>query len=151
MTSTLGSPIIARMTEAREPEEAIRRAVQEVLKQEFLPEFLNRIDETILFHPLTMAELTKIVDIQLRRLEKQMTEAGLTIRVSDAAKRQLAEEGFDPAYGARPLKRLIQQRIANPLATALLEGKTGQGGVVDIDWNGSEFTFAPAVPEPARA
>ncbi|HWE40713.1 MAG TPA: ATP-dependent chaperone ClpB [Isosphaeraceae bacterium] len=143
MTSNLGSPVIARMTEQGQPEEQTRRAVLEVLKAEFLPEFLNRIDETIIFHPLTMAELTKIVEIQLRRLEGQMAEAGLTIRISDVAKRQLAEEGFDPAYGARPLKRLIQQRIANQLATALLDGRVGPGTVVAIDWDGSDFTFEP--------
>ena len=68
-----------------------------------------------------MAELTKVVDIQLKRLERQLAEAGLTLRVTDRAKTKLAEEGFDPAYGARPLKRVIQQRLANPLATALLE------------------------------
>ncbi|HEU5117345.1 MAG TPA: ATP-dependent chaperone ClpB, partial [Isosphaeraceae bacterium] len=95
-------------------------------------------------------ELTKIVDIQLRRLEGQMSEAGLTLQISDAAKRQLAEEGFDPAYGARPLKRIIQQRLANSLATALLGGKVGAGQTVVIDWNGSAFTFEPATaPEPA--
>ena len=123
----------------------------EVLKAEFLPEFLNRIDETIIFHPLGMEELTKIVEIQLRRLQSQLAEAGLTIRVTDEAKRQLADEGFDPAYGARPLKRVIQQRLANPLATALLEGRVREGGVVEVGWDGTEFTFTPAEPEPARA
>src|SRR4029453_3404996 len=83
----------------------MRRAVMDVLKAEFLPEFLNRIDETIIFHPLGMEELTEIVGIQLRRLKAQLAEAGLTIQVGDEAKRQLAIEGFDPAYGARPLKR----------------------------------------------
>jgi ATP-dependent Clp protease ATP-binding subunit ClpB len=155
MTSNLGSPIIARMAEQNAPEEEMRRAVSEVLKQEFLPEFLNRIDETILFHPLTMNELTKIVEIQLRRLEAQMTEAGIAVRVAEAAKQRLAEEGFDPAFGARPLKRVIQQRLANPLATALLEGRVGQdkAEVVEIDWDGSEFTFTPAarVAEAAKA
>jgi ATP-dependent Clp protease ATP-binding subunit ClpB len=154
MTSNLGSPIIARMTEQGAGEDAMRKAVQEVLKQEFLPEFLNRIDETILFHPLGMGELTKIVSIQLRRLESQMAEAGISIRVSDLAKQKLAEEGFDPAFGARPLKRVIQQRLANPLATALLSGRVGgeKGGTVEVDWDGSEFTFTPvAAPQPQPA
>jgi ATP-dependent Clp protease ATP-binding subunit ClpB len=144
MTSNLGSHEIARLAETGD-EVRIRRAVLEVLKKEFLPEFLNRVDETIIFHPLSMKELTQIVDIQLKRLQAQMTEAGLTLRVTDAAKKQLAEEGFDPAYGARPLKRVIQQRLANPLATALLEGKIGQdkANVVEIDWSGHEFTFQP--------
>jgi ATP-dependent Clp protease ATP-binding subunit ClpB len=144
MTSNLGSHEIARLAESGD-ERRIRSAVQEVLKREFLPEFLNRIDETIIFHPLTMKELTQIVDIQLRRLQAQMTEAGLTLEVSGAAKTALAEEGFDPAFGARPLKRVIQQRLANPLAAALLEGKVGQerGNLVVIDHDGTDFTFEP--------
>ena len=145
MTSNLGSQQIAELAESGD-EARIRKAVMNVLKAEFLPEFLNRIDETIIFHPLGMDELTKIVDIQLRRLQAQLAEAGLTIRVSDEAKRQLADEGFDPAYGARPLKRIIQQRIANPLATALLEDRTRRGGVVEVDWDGNDFTFTPAPP-----
>ncbi|MBX6313981.1 MAG: ATP-dependent chaperone ClpB [Isosphaeraceae bacterium] len=150
MTSNLGSPIIARMTEAGEPEERIRRAVLDVLKNEFLPEFLNRIDEVILFHPLGMEELTQIVEIQLRRLQAQLAEAGLTLRVTDEAKRHLAEEGFDPTYGARPLKRVIQQRLANRLATALLEGRIREGDTVEIGWDGQDFTFQP-VPAQAEA
>ena len=122
MTSNLGSQAIAELAESGD-EARIRRRVMDMLKAEFLPEFLNRIDETIIFHPLGMAELTKIVDIQLRRLQTQLAEAGLTIQVTDEAKRQLADEGFDPAYGARPLKRIIQQRLANPLANVLLEGR----------------------------
>jgi len=147
MTSNLGSPIIAQMAGTHTDDE-INKAVREVLKREFLPEFLNRIDDTIVFHPLGMQQLTKIVDFQLKRLEAQLTEAGLTVRVSDTAKFQLAEEGFDPAYGARPLKRLIQQRLANPLASALLEGRFGAGSVVAIDWTGSEFTFTADSPAP---
>src|SRR4051794_16251667 len=124
MTSNLGSHAIAELAGTGD-ETRIRRAVTEVLKAEFLPEFLNRIDETIIFHPLGREELTQIVEIQLRRLQGQLAETGLTIRVSDEAKRQLADEGFDPAYGARPLKRIIHQRIANPMASALLRDPAG--------------------------
>src|SRR5258708_4757062 len=95
MTSNLGSQEIARLAESGD-EARIRRAVLEVPKAEFLPEFLNRIDETIIFHPLGLKELTQIVDIQLRRLQAQLAEAGLSIQVSDEAKRRLADEGFDP-------------------------------------------------------
>jgi len=140
MTSNLGSQQIAGLAESGD-ENRLRSAVRDVLKAEFLPEFLNRIDETIIFRPLGMDELTKIVDIQLRRLEGQLTEAGLAVCVTDAAKRQLADEGFDPAYGARPLKRIIQQRLANHLATALLDGRIAAGQAVEIDWDGDEFTF----------
>jgi ATP-dependent Clp protease ATP-binding subunit ClpB len=124
-------------------ETRMRREVMKVLKAEFLPEFLNRIDETIIFHPLRLEELTKIVAIQLRRLEAQLAEAGITIRVTDLAKRKLAEEGFDPTYGARPLKRIIQQRIANRLASSLLTESIGESGTVEVGWDRGEFTFTP--------
>jgi ATP-dependent Clp protease ATP-binding subunit ClpB len=121
------------------------------LKTAFLPEFLNRIDETIIFHPLGLKELTQVVDIQLRRLERQLAETGLSLRVTDRAKLKVAEEGHDPAYGARPLKRVIQQRLANPLATALLERQIEEGDVVEIDWNGTEFVFNPVKAKGAQS
>jgi ATP-dependent Clp protease ATP-binding subunit ClpB len=142
MTSNLGSHVIAELAPQGD-EAAMRRAVQEVLRREFLPEFLNRIDETIIFHPLGKSELTQIVGIQLKRLDKQLSEAGLSLRVTEEAKRQLAEEGFDPTYGARPLKRIIQQRLANPLASALLDGTINQGSTIEIGWDGKGFTFSP--------
>ncbi|WP_337175881.1 ATP-dependent chaperone ClpB [Paludisphaera sp.] len=143
MTSNLGSPIIAELSAAGADEETMRSQVQEVLRREFLPEFLNRIDETIIFRPLGREQLAEIVGIQLKRLDKQLAEANLSIRVTDRAKERLAEEGFDPAYGARPLKRVIQQRLANPLAKALLEQRVSPGDVVEIDFDGKDFTFAP--------
>ena len=142
MTSNLGSQIIADLSGTGN-EAAMRREIQNMLRGAFLPEFLNRIDETIIFHPLGRNEIKQIVDIQLRRLQRQLAEAELTLKISDAAKERLAEEGFDPAYGARPLKRVIQQRLANPLATALLEQKINPGDMVEIDWNGHDFTFTP--------
>jgi len=142
MTSNLGSHVIAELA-GKESEERMRREVLNVLKSEFLPEFLNRIDETIIFHPLGMTELTKIVQFQLGRLERQLTEAGLSLKITEEAKKQLAEEGFDPAYGARPLKRVIQQRLANPLASALLSQRVSGGDTVEINWNGRDFTFEP--------
>ncbi|MGP0062395.1 MAG: ATP-dependent Clp protease ATP-binding subunit, partial [Isosphaeraceae bacterium] len=151
MTSNLGSQIIAELAGTGD-ESRIRREVQNVLKTAFLPEFLNRVDDTIIFHPLGMKELTKIVDIQLRRLEGQLSEAGLTLRITDEAKARLAEEGFDPAYGARPLKRIIQQRLANPLATALLEEKIAEGDSVEIGWDPAthDFSLTPAKSAAAR-
>jgi ATP-dependent Clp protease ATP-binding subunit ClpB len=148
MTSNLGSHQIAALAESGD-QNRMRAAVEEVLKREFLPEFLNRIDDTIIFKPLTMEHLTQIVEIQIRKLQGQLTEAGLTVKVTEAAKIQLAEEGFDPTYGARPLKRIIQQRLSNELATALLDGSIVSGGEVEIDWNGDEFTFK--TPAPASA
>jgi len=147
MTSNLGSQLIADL--AGTDEARVRREIQNLLKSAFLPEFLNRIDETIIFHPLGMNELTQIVGIQLGRLERQLSEAGLTLRVTDEARSRLATEGFEPAFGARPLKRIIQQRLANPLATALLEQKIQQGDLVEIAWSGSDFTFTPIRPDAA--
>ena len=149
MTSNLGSQEIARLAETGD-EARIRRAVMEVLKAEFLPEFLNRIDETIIFHPLGMEELTKIVAIQIRRLQAQLAEAGLSIVLTEEAQRQLANEGFDPTYGARPLKRIIQQRLANPLATALLEERIKPGSTTEVGWDGHDFTFTPRPGDGAR-
>ncbi len=141
MTSNLGSQVIAELAESGD-EDRMRKRVMDLLKKEFLPEFLNRIDDTILFHPLGMEELKKVVEIQLRRLCSQLAEAGLTIELTESAKHQLAEEGFDPAYGARPLKRVVQQRLANSIATALLDGRAAQGTKVLVDFDGDEFTFA---------
>jgi ATP-dependent Clp protease ATP-binding subunit ClpB len=150
MTSNLGSLQIAELA-PKGDEARMRRAVMEVLKAEFLPEFLNRIDETIIFRPLGMEELTQIVGIQIRRLQTQLAEAGLSIQVTDEAKKELAREGFDPTYGARPLKRIIQQRIANPLATALLEERVKPGNTIEVGWNGHDFTFTPRPGEGTRS
>ncbi|GAC1470107.1 MAG: ATP-dependent chaperone ClpB [Isosphaeraceae bacterium] len=146
MTSNLGSHLIADLAPAGD-ESRMRREVMEVLKAEFLPEFLNRIDETIIFHPLGMDELTRIVEIQIRRLQSQLAEAGIAIQVNDEAKTNLAREGFDPAYGARPLKRVIQQRLANRLAGLLLEDRIDASTTVSIGWNGKDFTFTPLSDE----
>jgi ATP-dependent Clp protease ATP-binding subunit ClpB len=144
MTSNLGSQAIAELAGA-DREGEMQAAVREVLRREFLPEFLNRIDETVIFHPLGMAELTKIVEIQLSRLEQLLVDAGLSLRVTPKAKWQLAEEGFDPTFGARPLKRVIQKRLANPIATGLLDGSIPRGSTLQIDWDeeGGRFTFSP--------
>ncbi len=152
MTSNLGSQVIAELAGSGD-EDRMRREIQNVLRTAFLPEFLNRVDDTIIFRPLGMEELTQIVEIQIRRLQAQLAEAGLTIRITDEAKKRLAQEGFDPAYGARPLKRVIQQRLANRLATALLEQKVAEGDTVEIGWDPreQEFTFTPVHPAAAKA
>ena len=145
MTSNLGSHVIADLS-GKDDESRMRHEVQNLLRQAFLPEFLNRIDETIIFRPLGREELSQIVGIQLKRLERQLAEANLSIQITDKAREQLAEEGFEPAYGARPLKRVIQQRLANPLAKALLDQRINPSDTVAIDWDGHEFTFAPVKP-----
>jgi len=145
MTSNLGSHVIAELS-GKDDETRMRQEVQNLLRQAFLPEFLNRIDETIIFRPLGREELSQIVGIQLKRLERQLAEANLSIQITDKARAQLAEEGFEPAYGARPLKRVIQQRLANPLAKALLDQRINPSETVQIDWDGRDFTFSPVKP-----
>jgi ATP-dependent Clp protease ATP-binding subunit ClpB len=117
--------------------------VKEMLKQHFRPEFINRVDEVIVFHPLSREQLTRIVDVQLDHLRKRLAARGLALFVSDEAKKLLAEEGYDPAYGARPLKRVIQQRVENPLAGRLLRGEFAEGETVrvDVDPAKHDFTF----------
>jgi ATP-dependent Clp protease ATP-binding subunit ClpB len=125
----------------KEDDKEIERRVLQALRKEFLPEFLNRIDETIVFHPLTQKEIRQIVELQLVRLQKRLEENGFTLEVTDAAKKQLAEEGYDPVYGARPLKRTIQQRLQNELANSILGGEFLEGAHILVDVQNGEFTF----------
>jgi ATP-dependent Clp protease ATP-binding subunit ClpB len=114
------------------------------LRGTFKPEFLNRVDDIIIFHPLGIEQIGAIVELQLKRLRKLLADRNLTLEVSDAAKRRLAEEGFDPAFGARPLKRAIQRDIQNPLALAVLEGKFSDGDAIIADVEGEELVFRKA-------
>jgi len=146
MTSNLGSADIQRLTAEGAPEFEIEAAVKEHLKLAFRPEFLNRIDETIVFHPLGREQLGAIVGVQLGQLEKRLKGRGMGLEVSESAVLLLGDEGFDPAYGARPLKRVIQQRLENPLAQRILRGEFVEGDVVRVDvGEGSrEFAFTRA-------
>ena len=121
MTSNIGSPIIQRM--AGQPQDEIKDAVWEELKDHFRPEFLNRIDEIVVFHGLNAEQIGEIAKIQLKTLTARLTKMDLALDVSDQALEELAKVGFDPVFGARPLKRAIQQRIENPLSKALLQGQ----------------------------
>jgi ATP-dependent Clp protease ATP-binding subunit ClpB len=118
--------------------------IQQELQQYFLPEFLNRIDETIVFKPLEKEQIVKITDLQLRKLEKQLEKQDITLTISTAAERKIAELGFDPQYGARPLKRVIQREIQNPLATQLLQTSEERRFplTVKIDYKDGRFVFA---------
>ena len=122
--------------------------MKEALESRFLPEFLNRIDEVIIFHPLDRAQIRKIVDLQIERLQQQLEQANLQLEVTDEARDAIADRGYDPTYGARPLKRVIQQQIQNPLATEILKGEFPEGSVVRVDFRDGEFTFERA-REPA--
>ncbi|QDU25138.1 Chaperonin protein ClpB [Anatilimnocola aggregata] len=143
MTSNIGSQLIQEIAREHGSLDEMKDAVKEALQAKFAPEFLNRIDETIVFHPLTREDLTRIVDIQLDRLRKQLAAQEITLEITDAAKEELAREGFDPVYGARPLKRAIQQRLQNSLATELLRGNIPEKTGVRIDFRGDEFVFEP--------
>ncbi len=142
MTSNIGSQAIQRIAEEGGSQEDINRAVFNVLETRLLPEFLNRIDETIVFHPLGRDEIRQIVDLQVVRLAEMVEQQGLSLDVTEAARDAIANEGYDPTYGARPLKRVIQQRIQNPLAVQLLQGDFREGDCVRVDYHDGEFTFS---------
>ncbi|MGC7872283.1 ATP-dependent chaperone ClpB [Desulfosporosinus sp. SYSU MS00001] len=135
LTSNIGSPIIQELSRRNAPQEEVRSAINEELRQHFRPEFLNRLDEVIVFHPLDRAHIGQIVEIQLGHLRKRLHERNISLEITDQALQQLANEGYDPVYGARPLKRVIQQHLQNPLALKLLQAeiKDGQKIVVEID------------------
>jgi ATP-dependent Clp protease ATP-binding subunit ClpB len=111
---------------------AMKAAVMEVVSQHFRPEFINRVDDVVVFHPLGREHIREIVDIQLGYLRKRLADRDMTIELSDAARDKLAAAGFDPVYGARPLRRAIQQQVENPLAQEILQGKFKPGDTVSI-------------------
>jgi ATP-dependent Clp protease ATP-binding subunit ClpB len=113
----------------------------EVLRGHFRPEFLNRVDEIIVFRPLTRDQLGQIVDIQLERLQRRLAERKLTLVLTDAARSLLAERGWDPVYGARPLKRTIQRLVQDELAIRLLRGEFAEGDTIEVDADHGELTF----------
>jgi ATP-dependent Clp protease ATP-binding subunit ClpB len=125
----------------------------DALRDVFRPEFLNRIDEIVVFEPLTREQIAEIVEHQLERVRVRLAERGIALELTDGAKEALSEAGWDPAYGARPLKRAIQRLLENPLALRLLEGDFGDGDVirVDADDGGLRFAKAAAEPQPAAA
>ena len=141
MTSNVGSQVIQKIGEQGGREDEIQSAVQQALRARFTPELLNRIDEKITFSPLSRDEIRKIVDLQIQQLAKRTAAVNWTIEVSDSARQAIAREGFDPTYGARPLKRIIQHRLANPLATELLKNNATQSGHLIIEFDGDDFTI----------
>jgi ATP-dependent Clp protease ATP-binding subunit ClpB len=144
MTSNIGSQAIQ---EYGAGDERTRELVLGVLREHFPPEFLNRVEETIVFHQLGRDELRAIVDIQLRGLERRLAERRITLRFTLAAKDLLIEEGYDPIYGARPLKRAIQRRLLDPLALKLLEGELLDGQSMSVDARGDELVFSSDTPD----
>jgi ATP-dependent Clp protease ATP-binding subunit ClpB len=151
MTSNLGSEFLVNLGEGQDVDD-VKDQVMEAVKRSFRPEFLNRVDDIILFHRLMRQHMGAIVDIQLGRLQKLLSERKITVTLSEAAKARLAEMGYDPAYGARPLKRVIQKHIQDPLAEEILSGRVNDGDSVDVDVKDRDFVFNGVVPGlPAEA
>ncbi|HEV8660643.1 MAG TPA: ATP-dependent chaperone ClpB [Thermoanaerobaculia bacterium] len=150
MTSNVGSQYIHEYQQSMKSpaqEEEMQRKVEEELHRHFRPEFLNRIDDVIVFHALDLVHIKKIIEIQLKRLAKMIGERGLTLEISESAKDHLAREGYDPAFGARPLKRTLQREIIDPLAMSLLEGKFKPGDTVFVNMTNGKLDLA-LEPEP---
>ena len=139
MTSNLGSQLIQQM--ATEPADVIKGAVWQEVKTHFRPEFLNRIDEVVVFHALDQRNIESIARIQLKRLAARLAHMDLTLEITDEAVAKLASAGYDPVFGARPLKRAIQQQLENPVARMILEGKYAPKDVVPVDYRDGNFTF----------
>jgi ATP-dependent Clp protease ATP-binding subunit ClpB len=144
MTSNVGSQWIQELGSGQRAE--MERRVTEALRSQFKPEFLNRIDEIIIFLNLTVEQIGAIVDIQMQRLSKRLAERKITLTLTPAAKQMLMEQGYDPVYGARPLKRAIQQHIENPLAMEILKGTVVEGSRIQADVQGDRMIFRPGEP-----
>ncbi|MEX2238688.1 MAG: ATP-dependent chaperone ClpB [Dehalococcoidia bacterium] len=143
MTSNVGSHYLASGASA----EGVREHVMEALRATFRPEFLNRVDEIVIFEALSRTQLSQVVEIQLLRLQERLAERRITLKLSNAARERLVEEGYDPVYGARPLKRVIQKRIMDPLAMRILEGEIHDGMTVLVDVEDGELTLKAAEGE----
>ncbi len=140
MTSNLGSNVIQEMA-GEDNYETMKNAVMEIVGQHFRPEFINRVDDVVVFHPLQKSQIRAIADIQLEHLRARLAEKEMGLELSDAALDMLSEAGFDPVYGARPLKRVIQHELENPLARALLSGRFVAGQVIKVDVQDEELVF----------
>ena len=141
MTSNLGSAFLADLREGG-IDEGVRSQVMDALRGHFRPEFINRVDEIIVFHPLNREQMKTIIDIQVKGLLKRLDERKIFVSLTDEAKEWLVREGYDPAYGARPLKRAIQRHILDPLAMRVLEGEFRDGALVEVDAGPGGLQFA---------
>jgi ATP-dependent Clp protease ATP-binding subunit ClpB len=148
MTSNVGSELIQQISHDGGSEDSIRAAVTAAMETHFLPEFLNRIDEAIIFHPLDRSQIHRIVQLQIDQLRRQLALQDISLNVTEAAISEIATLGYDPSYGARPLKRVIQQQIQNPLATEILKCNIQSGARLVIDFDDGAFSFnATATPQ----
>jgi ATP-dependent Clp protease ATP-binding subunit ClpB len=140
MTSNLGSQAIQELA-GEENYEQMKTAVMEIVGAHFRPEFINRVDEVVVFHPLGREQIRAITQIQVDYLRRRLAERDMGLVVNDAALDRLGEAGFDPVYGARPLKRAIQQQLENPLAQQILSGKFSSGDIIEVEIDGAQFIF----------
>jgi ATP-dependent Clp protease ATP-binding subunit ClpB len=145
MTSNVGSHLILGYRGGDNPAayERMKREVLDVLRQQFRPEFLNRVDEIVVFHSLSREDLKAIIDIQLGRLRQRLAERHITLELTERARDYLAAAGYDPSYGARPLKRVLQREVETALGRKLLAGEVVEHSRVVVDWEGDSLTFAP--------
>jgi ATP-dependent Clp protease ATP-binding subunit ClpB len=146
LTSNVGSQLIKQAGESADSD-LLRNTIMSELDRVFRPEFLNRLDDVILFHSLTQEHILEIVDIQLERLEKLMAQRNISLSISRAAREELAKRGYDPVFGARPLKRAVQRDLSDALALYILEGQVQDGDHVAVDFDGEKMTFTTVVPE----
>jgi len=151
MTSNIGSPLLLEGIDRNgHIEDSVRDKVMQALRAHFRPEFLNRVDETVLFKPLSREELGKIAELQLDDLRKRLQENRITLEVSSAVKNYIVTNGYDPVYGARPMKRLIQQKIETPVARALLAGQRREGAVIGVDLDAGNITARISTPSTSQ-
>ena len=142
MTSNVGSQVIANAEQKGESKEEMHRQVNDALRATFKPEFLNRIDDIVVFHPLGLDDIEKIVDIQLKGVRERLAKERITLELTPAAIQALALDGLDPVYGARPLKRLIQRQVVDNVANLIIAGKLHENDVVRVDVRGDNEFFA---------
>jgi ATP-dependent Clp protease ATP-binding subunit ClpB len=145
MTSNIGSPQILEAQQRRASYDEVCSLVMVELREHFRPEFLNRVDETVVFHPLETEQLAKIAEIQIERVRTRLAERRITLTITPAALRHLGERGYDPVYGARPLKRLIQQELETPMARQLIKGELRDGDTATVDLKDLHIVIVPTI------
>ncbi|MGB6895867.1 MAG: AAA family ATPase [Dehalococcoidia bacterium] len=153
MTSNLGTSaekrgsfgFVTSRAQSESERDKLRSGIEEALKQHFRPEFLNRVDEIIIFEPLTEKELAQIVELMLKEVQERLAERKVTLEATPAAKEALVKEGYDPVYGARPLRRTVQRRVENPLSSRILAGEFGEGDTAGVDYSDGEYAFTKKV------
>ena len=143
MTSNIGSSFLIEGIRADGTvDEEIKKKVEDETKKYFRPEFLNRVDEIVVFSPLTEEQIIRIIDLSMKDIEKRLEERNITLTLTDAARKFIADESYDPAYGARPVKRFLQRNVETELAGELIRGRIKDGDDVKIDSDGEKLTFA---------